>query len=79
MKQLVERSSNQGMYEKDHSRMIGLAKKGGARVVLGGGRINRPGFYVEATVLTDITKDNPVYTQELFGTVANLLCGGQRR
>jgi succinate-semialdehyde dehydrogenase / glutarate-semialdehyde dehydrogenase len=50
---------------------ITAAKKGGARVVLGGGRADRPGFYVEATILTDIGKGNPIYTQELFGPVAS--------
>jgi succinate-semialdehyde dehydrogenase / glutarate-semialdehyde dehydrogenase len=50
---------------------IKAAKKGGARVVLGGGRINRPGFYVEATILADIDKKNPIYKQELFGPVAS--------
>jgi succinate-semialdehyde dehydrogenase/glutarate-semialdehyde dehydrogenase len=48
---------------------IEVAKKGGARVVLGGRRVKRPGFYIEATILTDIDKDNPIYTQELFGPV----------
>ncbi len=51
-------------------RQIEDAKKGGARVVLGGHRVKRPGFYIEATILADITKDNPIYTQELFGPVA---------
>ena len=51
---------------------INVAKKGGARVVLGGGRVNRPGFYVEATILADIDKSNPIYQQELFGPVASL-------
>ncbi|WP_213775786.1 NAD-dependent succinate-semialdehyde dehydrogenase [Bradyrhizobium sp. dw_78] len=48
---------------------IELAKQAGARVVVGGGRVNRPGFYVEATILTDIMKENPIFTQELFGPV----------
>jgi succinate-semialdehyde dehydrogenase/glutarate-semialdehyde dehydrogenase len=47
------------------------AKKAGARIVLGGGRLDRPGFYVEATILADISKSNPIYTQELFGPVAS--------
>lgn len=51
---------------------IGLARKGGARVVLGGGRVDRPGFYVEPTVLADIAESNPIYSQELFGPVASL-------
>jgi succinate-semialdehyde dehydrogenase/glutarate-semialdehyde dehydrogenase len=47
------------------------ARRAGARIALGGGRVNRPGFYVEATVLADISKNNPIYTQELFGPVAS--------
>jgi succinate-semialdehyde dehydrogenase/glutarate-semialdehyde dehydrogenase len=50
-------------------RQIEAAKAAGAKVVTGGGRVNRPGFYVEATILTDITENNPIYTQELFGPV----------
>jgi succinate-semialdehyde dehydrogenase/glutarate-semialdehyde dehydrogenase len=48
---------------------IRTATSAGARVVTGGGRVDRPGFYVEATVLTDISESNPIYTQELFGPV----------
>jgi succinate-semialdehyde dehydrogenase / glutarate-semialdehyde dehydrogenase len=51
---------------------IRAAKKDGARVVTGGERIDRPGFYLEPTILTDIRKDNAVYAQELFGPVAAL-------
>jgi succinate-semialdehyde dehydrogenase / glutarate-semialdehyde dehydrogenase len=40
--------------------------------VVGGDRIDRPGFYLQATVLKDITPDNPVYQQELFGPVASI-------
>ena len=49
---------------------IDLAKKGGAKIVLGGNRINRPGYFMEPTVLTDINENNPIFTQELFGPVA---------
>jgi succinate-semialdehyde dehydrogenase / glutarate-semialdehyde dehydrogenase len=49
---------------------IDLAKKGGAKIVLGGNRIDRPGYFLEPTVLTNITESNPIYTQELFGPVA---------
>ena len=51
---------------------IELARKNGATVAVGGKRIDRPGFYLEPTVLTDITENNPIYTQELFGPVACL-------
>jgi succinate-semialdehyde dehydrogenase / glutarate-semialdehyde dehydrogenase len=49
---------------------IELARKNGATVAVGGKRIDRPGFYLEPTVLTDIAEKNPIYTQELFGPVA---------
>jgi succinate-semialdehyde dehydrogenase/glutarate-semialdehyde dehydrogenase len=51
---------------------IETAKKSGARVALGGGRVKRAGFYVEATILTDIGRNNPIFTQELFGPVASV-------
>jgi succinate-semialdehyde dehydrogenase/glutarate-semialdehyde dehydrogenase len=49
---------------------IELARESGATVAVGGKRIDRPGFYLEPTVLTKVTESNPIYTQELFGPVA---------
>jgi succinate-semialdehyde dehydrogenase/glutarate-semialdehyde dehydrogenase len=51
---------------------IDQAQKGGARIELGGHRIDRPGYFLAPTVLTGIDKNNPIYTQELFGPVAAL-------
>ncbi|WP_420992761.1 NAD-dependent succinate-semialdehyde dehydrogenase [Cupriavidus sp. 30B13] len=45
------------------------ARHAGARVVLGGRRIDRPGFYMEPTIVTGIGEDNPLYQQETFGPV----------
>jgi succinate-semialdehyde dehydrogenase/glutarate-semialdehyde dehydrogenase len=42
----------------------------GATVVLGGKRIDRPGYYMQPTILTDISSDNPAYRDEFFGPVA---------
>ncbi|RKT14059.1 succinate-semialdehyde dehydrogenase/glutarate-semialdehyde dehydrogenase [Paraburkholderia sp. RAU2J] len=42
----------------------------GARVVCGGKRVERPGFYLQPTVLTNISPQNPVFAEELFGPVA---------
>jgi succinate-semialdehyde dehydrogenase / glutarate-semialdehyde dehydrogenase len=42
----------------------------GARVVLGGGRLNRKGAFMDPTILTDIKKGSPAYTEEFFGPVA---------
>jgi succinate-semialdehyde dehydrogenase / glutarate-semialdehyde dehydrogenase len=51
---------------------IEIARKNGATVAVGGKRIDRPGFYLEPTVLTGVSQNNPIYTQELFGPVACL-------
>jgi succinate-semialdehyde dehydrogenase/glutarate-semialdehyde dehydrogenase len=48
---------------------IDKAKEFGATVALGGGRIDRPGSYLQATILTDIGEDNPIYREEIFGPV----------
>lgn len=56
----------------DLVKQIHSAKAHGARIVLGGNRIHRPGFYIEPTVITDITPDNPLYQQETFGPVASV-------
>jgi acyl-CoA reductase-like NAD-dependent aldehyde dehydrogenase len=42
----------------------------GATVHLGGGRINRPGAFVQPTVLTDVKPGMRAYSEELFGPVA---------
>lgn len=42
----------------------------GATLVMGGKRIDRPGAFMEATILTDIRPGNPAYTEEFFGPVA---------
>jgi succinate-semialdehyde dehydrogenase/glutarate-semialdehyde dehydrogenase len=44
----------------------------GARVLLGGKRLDRPGNYYAPTVLADVPKDAPAYGEELFGPVAAL-------
>jgi succinate-semialdehyde dehydrogenase/glutarate-semialdehyde dehydrogenase len=42
----------------------------GATVVMGGKRIDRPGSYMEPTILTDIKPGNPAFRDEFFGPVA---------
>jgi succinate-semialdehyde dehydrogenase/glutarate-semialdehyde dehydrogenase len=42
----------------------------GAKLVLGGKRMDRPGAFMEPTILTDIQPDNPAYREEFFGPVA---------
>ena len=42
----------------------------GARLLTGGQRINRPGSYMQPSILTDIKPDNPAFRDEFFGPVA---------
>jgi succinate-semialdehyde dehydrogenase/glutarate-semialdehyde dehydrogenase len=44
----------------------------GARVLLGGKRLDRKGNFYAPTVLTDIPKGSPAFEDELFGPVASL-------
>ncbi len=44
----------------------------GARLLTGGRRIPRPGYYYSPTVLADIPKAAPAYTEEIFGPVASI-------
>jgi succinate-semialdehyde dehydrogenase / glutarate-semialdehyde dehydrogenase len=51
-------------------RQIESAVKGGATVLLGGKRVDRPGYFLEPTILTNIKPENPVFHQEFFAPVA---------
>jgi succinate-semialdehyde dehydrogenase/glutarate-semialdehyde dehydrogenase len=44
----------------------------GARLLTGGQRLDRGGYYYAPTVLTNIPADSPAYREELFGPVAAL-------
>jgi succinate-semialdehyde dehydrogenase/glutarate-semialdehyde dehydrogenase len=46
--------------------------KAGAKLLTGGHKLELPGNYYAATVLTDIPKDSPAYREEFFGPVASL-------
>ncbi len=42
----------------------------GAKVVMGGERVDRPGSFMAPTILTDVKPDNPAFRDEFFGPVA---------
>jgi succinate-semialdehyde dehydrogenase/glutarate-semialdehyde dehydrogenase len=44
----------------------------GARLLTGGYPLKRPGNFYAPTVLTDIPKDSPAYSEEFFGPVASI-------
>jgi succinate-semialdehyde dehydrogenase/glutarate-semialdehyde dehydrogenase len=54
----------------DLLKQVDSAVKKGARVVMGGKRIDRPGSFMQPTILTDIKPDNPAFREEFFGPVA---------
>jgi succinate-semialdehyde dehydrogenase/glutarate-semialdehyde dehydrogenase len=43
---------------------------GGGKVLMGGKRLGRPGFFLQPTILTNIKANNPAYYQEFFAPVA---------
>jgi acyl-CoA reductase-like NAD-dependent aldehyde dehydrogenase len=45
----------------------------GARVVAGGRRLDRPGYFFAPTILADVPADSPVVTEEQFGPVLPVL------
>ena len=54
----------------------GFIQKGleeGARLVAGGRRLNRPGFWIEPTVFADVTDDMTIARDEIFGPVMSVL------
>lgn len=54
----------------DLLKLVDGAVSNGATLVMGGKRIDRPGSFMEPTILTDIAPQNPAFRQEFFGPVA---------
>ncbi len=52
---------------------IAKAIEEGARLVTGGKRLNRNGFYLEPTVFADVTDDMTIAREEIFGPVMAVL------
>lgn len=42
----------------------------GATLVTGGKKLDREGFFMQAGLLTGVTKDNPIFYEEIFGPAA---------
>jgi succinate-semialdehyde dehydrogenase / glutarate-semialdehyde dehydrogenase len=56
----------------DVAEQVADAVAKGGRVLCGGERIDRPGWWYPPTVVTDMTPDMDMYAQEVFGPVAGL-------
>lgn len=52
--------------------LIENAVTNGATVLTGGAAITGDGYYYPATVLTNVTKDSRIFTEETFGPVASI-------
>lgn len=52
---------------------IEAATREGARVALGGRSLDRPGYFLEPTILEDVTRDMAVVNEEVFGPVLVLM------
>jgi len=57
---------------RDIEELVQDAVGKGARVVVGGERLDGPGWYFSPTLITDITKDMRLYAEEAFAPVAAL-------
>ena len=54
----------------DLLKQVGVAVAHGAKVVMGGTRIDRPGAFMHPTILSDVKPGNPAFRDEFFGPVA---------
>ena len=65
---MVSSKAVDGIAEK-----VGESVSAGAVARIGGARLDRPGFFYAATVLTDVPRESPVATDEIFGPVAPII------
>lgn len=49
---------------------IEIAKNNGAEVTWGGRKLHNQGYFVEPTIVSNVSQNNPVLDQEIFGPVA---------
>ena len=62
--------------EKQRDRAVGLvaeASHEGGKIITGGHKLNRPGWFMEPTILDNITPDMTIATEEVFGPVLSVL------
>ena len=57
---------------RDLERQVTASVALGAKLLTGGKRLDRPGWYYAATVLADIPREAPAYHEETFGPVASV-------
>jgi succinate-semialdehyde dehydrogenase/glutarate-semialdehyde dehydrogenase len=61
-----------GSIRDDLDKQVKASVAAGARVLTGGNKIDREGFFYAPTLLVDIPPDSPAAVEELFGPVASV-------
>ena len=59
-------------HRDDVLKMLAEGLKQGGKVACGGNAIDRDGAFMEATVVTDVSSDNLIFQEELFGPVLSV-------
>lgn len=62
--------------EKQRDRAVGMvgdAERAGATKATGGHKMNQPGFFLEPTVMTNVSPDMTIANEEVFGPVVSVL------
>ncbi|ANP35671.1 betaine aldehyde dehydrogenase [Phaeobacter gallaeciensis] len=62
--------------ERQMEIVLGYIEKGkaeGARLICGGERVDRPGYFIAPTVFADVTDDMVIAREEIFGPVMSVL------
>jgi aldehyde dehydrogenase (NAD+) len=62
--------------EKQRDRAAGMvseAERQGAKTVTGGHKMNQPGFFLEPTLMANVTPDMTIANEEVFGPVLSVL------
>ncbi|CAH1394724.1 unnamed protein product [Nezara viridula] len=70
-------STNQGPQTTEEQlniilKMVEQGKKEGAKLEIGGNRVDRPGFFMEPTLFTDLKDDMTIAKEEIFGPVQQI-------
>ena len=55
------------------SSLVDDATAKGAEVILGGARIDRPGYFYAPTILTNVANDSQIFREEPFGPVLPII------
>ncbi|MBP9732215.1 MAG: NAD-dependent succinate-semialdehyde dehydrogenase [Candidatus Magasanikbacteria bacterium] len=64
-------ATQSGLGEVDKQVVLSVEK--GANVLIGGSKMEKPGYYYRPTILTGVKSGMPAYNEEIFGPVASVI------